>query len=139
SLDPFTRTVTVLSTALPNARIGEGNGCAWFAAQDPALGRELAITDGTVAGTGTWVDLRPGPLGTHDSSPRDFTPFGRRTAFTTETATGAHEVWITDGTSAGTRRLIGGLSAATDLVAAGDHLYFRSHSGPPRYIQRTYV
>lgn len=63
---------------------------------------ELAITDGTVAGTAQVLDLYPGCSG---SDPEDFGTFGGLVLFTAEHPDFGRELWVTDGTEAGTQLL----------------------------------
>ena len=82
------------------------NGQAIFSDEDTTYGTELWITDGTSAGTTLVKDIAPGVDASgqpNDSSPRDFAvlPNGRA-VFTAVDTTHGLELWITDGTSAGT-------------------------------------
>jgi ELWxxDGT repeat protein len=82
------------------------NGRAVFQARDATHGAELWITDGTSAGTMLVKDIAPGDLSNgipNGSYPRDFAvlPNGRA-VFTAEESHDNRELWVTDGTSAGT-------------------------------------
>jgi ELWxxDGT repeat protein len=79
-----------------------------FAADDAAHGRELWFSDGTPAGTRLVKDVNPGPA---LSGPLDLTVVGRQAWFATvvqsDTGDGTvrSELWRTDGTEAGTKRV----------------------------------
>ena len=112
-----------------------------FEALDSSGGLGLWFSDGTAAGTveiGSANDagVAGAPvngLGEGRLDPQDITPFGTRAAFLgLDAASGAHAIWITDGTAAGTTELGGagnagiGIAAgsASDLVAFGDEVFF---------------
>ncbi|MBL9075867.1 MAG: hypothetical protein JNL08_00100 [Planctomycetes bacterium] len=78
------------------AAVGVGNR-VFFAAQDAGGGRQLFVTDGT-ATTQLTFGL-PGP------TPRDLVAFGTGVLFTAETAVD-RELWVSDGTPAGTFELL---------------------------------
>ena len=85
----------------------EFNGQLYFAANDGVAGRELWRSDGTAAGTQLVVDLEPGP---RSSSPeRLFVANGRLYFFASVfdgTLNSVQFLWTTDGTAAGTTRLV---------------------------------
>jgi ELWxxDGT repeat protein len=83
-----------------------------FAATDSKLGYELWTTDGTPAGTGLVKDIHPGEQW---SIPVGLLPFANRAFFAADdsfipnpdgTATFNRELFVTDGTAAGTVRLL---------------------------------
>src|SRR5215210_7667397 len=88
-----------------------------FAAEDGRNGRELWLTDGTNAGTRLLRDIRPGQAPWEgdecdnrtqkglSSSPDDFLAFRGDALFTADDGTSGRELWWTDGTAAGTRRV----------------------------------
>ena len=81
-----------------------GNGRAVFNA-NRGLGQELWVTDGTEAGTFQLKDIYPGVSGSTQNSsfPENFTPIGNgRLLFDASDATHGDELWVTDGTVAGT-------------------------------------
>jgi ELWxxDGT repeat protein len=106
-----------------------------FAADDGLSGRELWATDGTAAGTRQVRDVnqqnyddgiyfRPG-----ESSPDSLVRLGGAVLFTADDGLSGRELWITDGTEAGTRRvrdLRPGAegSAPHNLVELGGRVYF---------------
>jgi ELWxxDGT repeat protein len=111
-----------------------------FAATDAKLGYELWITDGTPAGTMLLKDIHPGEQW---SVPVGITPLGTRAllaaddSFVTNpdgTVTYDRELFVTDGSAAGTRRLVdinpGPLpSIPVDLTLFGDRVLFRADDG----------
>ncbi len=102
-----------------------------FTGWDPAIGHELWATDGT--SVRLVADITPGPDG---SAPGDgfVVGAGNRMLFS---ASGPDdfgaELWVTDGTEAGTRRVediyVGGQgSYPADFARAGDQVFFRASS-----------
>ncbi len=73
-----------------------------LADNDGFTGQELWITDGTVAGTKVLADLNPDLFSS--GSPRNFTDLGAsgRAVFSAAVGTPGRELWVTDGTAAGT-------------------------------------
>jgi ELWxxDGT repeat protein len=106
-------------------------GRAYFAADDGVTGFELWSTDGTSAGTTLVKDLRPGA----DGGFPDFRGvFGNRLVFATRdsgTSDGNLQMYITDGTAAGTQALTAfdGTNANVDDTSfiADDRFYFVAH------------
>jgi ELWxxDGT repeat protein/VCBS repeat-containing protein len=91
-----------------------GGGRALFRANDGVNGSELWITDGTTAGTSLLKDISPGTYGgstyVRSSFPQYITHLGNgRAVFRASDGTTGTELWVTDGTAAGT-------SLAKDLV-----------------------
>ncbi|MFO0820937.1 MAG: Ig-like domain-containing protein [Pirellulales bacterium] len=80
-----------------------GNGKVLFTADDNVNGREVWVTDGTTAGTFLLKDILPG---SNNDSLRDPEFFGNlstgKVLFTAEDNINGREVWVTDGTTAGT-------------------------------------
>lgn len=77
----------------------------FFRADVPGAGWELCVSDGTPGGTGLFVDLNPGP---GDSLPQKLTRAGTELFFTADDLVApqtGRELWATDGTIAGTRRI----------------------------------
>jgi ELWxxDGT repeat protein len=150
-LNPFFRptnssqceTVAVSSSPGPGVSLGS---FALFAANDLVHGRELFATDGTKEGTRLVADLNPKlmPNAITDpplpaligvgSDPSDLVRAGSRAFFVADDGTTGHELWVTNGTRRGTRRvvdLVPGPASSTprDLVAVGDAVYFFAAHG----------
>jgi ELWxxDGT repeat protein len=100
----------------------ECNGVGYFAANAPNLGRELFRTDGTPGGTAMIGDVVAGNGSLDPRTPVVFNGlmyFGR-------SGTGSQELWVSDGTGAGTLRLWGTGSSNSpigSLTAGPDRLY----------------
>jgi ELWxxDGT repeat protein len=93
-----------------------------FSADDEVTGAELWRSDGTKDGTTVIADMNPGPGG---SNPSFLTRVGGLVYFAA--ADPQNDLWVTDGTPAGTRRVRGDGSAAlnpSDLAAMGDTVFF---------------
>lgn len=91
----------------------------YFSARVPAAGVEPWRTDGTEAGTLQLADIAEGG---DSSAPSDFTPVGDQVFFRAK-----NELWVTDGTPAGTARVVpGGVARprSASLVAGDGDLYF---------------
>ena len=107
------------------------SGKLFFTATTDAEGKELWVSDGTASGTNIVKDIRLGP---GSGSPSNLTVVGSKLFFT---ATGlvdpdvtlGEELWVTDGTAAGTNLvkdlLAGGNSSSPkNLVILNDKLFF---------------
>lgn len=110
-------------------------GVLVFEAQDVEHGAELWASDGTPAGTGLLRDLAPGTVG---SLPQGLLSTSAaasgRLFFRAFDPSHGFELWQTDGTAAGTRRvqdLDPGLASSdpTELTVVGDRLYFSADDG----------
>jgi ELWxxDGT repeat protein len=93
--------------ALPG-NITVAGGSLYFHAFTEATGSKVFKSDGTAAGTLLLVDTFPGapggPFG--PPLPGNFTTFGDIVLFTATDGQAGYELWRTDGTIAGTQRLI---------------------------------
>ena len=113
------------------------NGKAFFSGYDGSPsegghGREAWVTDGTIAGTqmieiNTSVTVNSG-----NSDPSNFTILGSRILFSAYNSSRARELWVTDGTSVGTRMYDintfgGGISSAP--FAAGTNVVWAADDG----------
>jgi ELWxxDGT repeat protein len=79
----------------------------YFVATDPQKGTELWVTDGTADGTRIVKDIRPGGPGVGSSRPRYLTPASDgRLFFFADDGVHGYELWVTDGTEAGTQMVI---------------------------------
>jgi ELWxxDGT repeat protein len=96
------------------------DGRAVFAAGDAVHGLEPWITDGTAAGTRRLADVCPGPCNAVESGIAAGT--GSHVVFVavSDPVAGPGELWSTDGTPAGTRRLVGGLGSVWDAELRAD-------------------
>ncbi|WBU36949.1 hypothetical protein [Homoserinibacter sp. YIM 151385] len=109
---------------------------AYFAGFARGKGVELFKTDGTDAGTTLVKDIAPGAASSlHGETPERnaarFTSIGDRTFFEAQTADLGRQLWVTDGSAAGTVTLTSeipipgfGGAAPTDLTPFGGLLYF---------------
>ncbi|HXU30685.1 MAG TPA: hypothetical protein VN851_08930 [Thermoanaerobaculia bacterium] len=85
-------------------------------------GNELYATDGTAAGTGRLADLCPGPCGTEPIRFAETPGFYFFTRYPHPVSQpGRRELWATDGTAAGTRRVAQGID--TDASNLDDRLW----------------
>lgn len=105
-----------------------------FAGESAATGREVWISDGTVAGTGLLRDIAPGATSSQPFLGEDFTTAGDRTFFSANDGTTGFELWSTDGTPLGTSlvrdlRPGSGSSNPTQLTAVGDRVFFVASDG----------
>ncbi len=82
-------------------------GKAFFFADNGVDGKELWVTDGTAAGTQLLKDINPGGVSGFDDTETDLSTviLNGKLYFTAATATTGSELWVTDGTSAGTNLL----------------------------------
>jgi len=82
-----------------------GDSRAFFGATDLSggLGAELWVTDATLLGTTLVKDIFPGSSG---SDPSSLTKVGNKLFFSAEDQPDNRELWITDGTSGGTLKII---------------------------------
>jgi ELWxxDGT repeat protein len=113
---------SVEPAAQPRLSAGPGGRILFFA-DDAAHGREPWTSDGTAAGTALLRDANP-LSGSAGSSPRALAAGGGLLWFMTSDP---QAIWVTDGSSGGTRRLVDGSGGfvAADCYdqAAGDRLY----------------
>ncbi len=111
------------------------SGRVYMQATNGATGAELFATDGTAGGTVLVKDVRTGTLG---SSPTNFTAASAGLFFTANEGTTAPEtgteLWITDGTTAGTT-LVRDInpntasSSPSSLFTYGGTLFFAANDG----------
>ena len=108
---------------------------AVFRADDGIFGSEPWVSGGTAQTTQRLLDINPGP---GSSEPRDFVVAGPRMFFTAFSPSTGRELYVTDGTLAGTRQVIdlfagagSGLSAQQQqrpYLFANERLYFSGTS-----------
>ncbi|HEV7671304.1 MAG TPA: ELWxxDGT repeat protein [Thermoanaerobaculia bacterium] len=131
-------TVDISSDPSPGVVLGS---VALFAADDLVHGRELFATDGTKEGTRLVADLNPKLMPNTiseppvpaligvSSNPSDLVRVGSRAFFSADDGETGRELWATDGTPHGTRRVADLMpgpegSAPHGLLAVGDSVYF---------------
>lgn len=78
-------------------QLGVSNGILYFAGEEPVANREPWILESKFGTPQLLKDLAPG-----DTYPHDFYPVGDLTVFVAETPNRGHELFVTDGTEAGT-------------------------------------
>jgi ELWxxDGT repeat protein len=108
-----------------------------FAADDGLFGRELWATDGTAAGTRRVKNIHqqfPHPELEGSSDPEFLVRLGGVVLFAADDGLSGRELWVTDGTEAGTRRLLDLRPGAEgsrphDLVVLGGRVYFFASAG----------
>ena len=112
----------------------------FFVASEDTHFIELWVTDGTPAGTRLVKDINPSPVfGSYGSSdPLGLTPFGDKMAFFARDGSLGFELWISDGTEAGTQMvkdIYPGNRSAIDavrfegMVALDSLLIFQANDG----------
>lgn len=80
------------------------NGKLYFYANDSTHGKELWVTDGTSVGTQLFLDINPGPAGSHGLVyPTSFIEYNGKLYFGADNGTVGSELWVTDGTQTGTQ------------------------------------
>ena len=77
-------------------------GLAFLRAVAPGLGFELWKSDGTAAGTALVRDVAPGPISGVGQFSLAALGDGRRVVFAGDDGIRGQEVWVSDGTAAGT-------------------------------------
>lgn len=104
----------------------ELNGNIYFTAYgDAGVGRELYITDGTTSGTVLLKNINPTITVTNaaNSNPNNFTLFNNKLYFTANDTTNGDELWMTDGTTAGTQMVLDLYPGATGSVPSNLYVY----------------
>ena len=97
----------------------------YFTAIGATTGRELYRTGGL--GAALVEDVVPG---TTSSSPSQLTPVGSGASQKLFFATAQGQLWVSDGTAPGTKRIEKVTTAPDQLRAVGDLLFFRTGTGP---------
>lgn len=124
-------TTTQLTSASPavhpRGTVAFGSGVVFSGVS--GNGRELWVSDGTVAGTFELFDIRPGSADGFPLLGENFTVLGNQVFFTANDGLFGNELWVSDGTVAGTRMVVdlnaGTFSSSpTSLVTLGGWLYF---------------
>jgi ELWxxDGT repeat protein len=114
------------------------NNKLYFAASDSVSGRELWVSDGTAAGTQLVKDIN---AGSNDSAPRpgnngtypfNFIELNNKLYFVADDGINGAELWVTDGTTAGTQLVTdikSGSSFPGYLTALNNKLFFVADDG----------
>jgi ELWxxDGT repeat protein len=138
---PCVSTPTLLTDLLPGAKgsspreLVSGSAGLFFTAEDGVHGRELWKSQGFGGASGPAAmlmkDIRPG---TATSNPRRLTLVGNLLFFTADDGVHGRELWVSDGTTGGTRMVKdiwpGSYGAAPDqMLAFGPVLYFAANDG----------
>ena len=87
----------------------EFNDKLYFSADDGENGRELWVSDGTDEGTELLVDISPGNSDygyVNGSNPSNLTEFNGKLYFSADDGENGSELWVSDGTEAGTELLV---------------------------------
>ncbi len=119
----------------------EVNGKLYFSADDGKTGDELWVSDGTTEGTQLLADIRRDTRingSAYGSAPRDFIEFNNKLYFTANNRQNGHELWVSDGTTAGTQLVkdialgandfgYGYSSNALGLIEFNNRLYFSAN------------
>jgi ELWxxDGT repeat protein len=115
-------------------RLTEYNGKLLFRARTPGEGVEPWISDGTEAGTFLLKDINDNPsVSTGNSNADNFTLYNGLVYFKARDAANGDELWVTDGTTAGTAMLKNIHPTANgnpiDIVVFNDLLFFTANDG----------
>ncbi len=110
------------------------NGLLLFFADDPAIGWEPWLSDGTAAGTVPFADLLPGASGGALGKEILVVPELGVALFAASNGVNGQELWMTDGTASGTRMVQDiwpgpGSSNPRTLTRVGDRIVFIADDG----------
>jgi ELWxxDGT repeat protein len=103
----------------PYLPVALGDGTALFFANDGVHGYELWRTDGTAGGTSLLKDIRPGAYGSRGSAFEVFSLGDGRIIFTANDGLTGSELWVSDGTEAGTVQVKDILTGVTRSAEVG--------------------
>jgi ELWxxDGT repeat protein len=109
------------------------NGQLFYSYEDPVIGSQPWVTNGTAAGTHLIEDINP-DVDDNSSNPDEFVEFEGQLVFAADDGISGRELWISNGTSAGTRRLADinpgpASSNPNHLFTANGALYFFATDG----------
>jgi len=124
-------TATVTPTAIVSLKpIGD---LLYFVANDGVHGKELWRSDGTIGGTAIVSDITPGITGTFPESSHPYLfQVGSKIVFAPATEPPAkHALWISDGTTTGTQKLIELDGSLAPLGALGSKVIFSQAAESP--------
>lgn len=114
----------------------EYNGLVYFKARGDGIGDELYVTDGTPAGTRLVKNIyeETDPSDPESSGPLDFVEYDGLLYFTARTEAESSELWVTDGTTEGTRLAVdinpgGGTGIPNFKTVYNGLLYFSANDG----------
>ncbi|WP_342374031.1 hypothetical protein NVS55_21720 [Myxococcus stipitatus] len=125
---PGTRRVVTLSeqSYAPTSACQASTGdWAFFGLSDAATGNEPWISDGTPEGTHLLADLNPGPTGSTPCAGGNPPKALGDEVYFTRSREGEPELWATDGTATGTRKVLE--APAKPLQVVKRHLYVVQH------------
>ena len=111
----------------------EFNDRLYFSANDGENGTELFVSDGTMAGTRLLADIAPGSSNygysnNRSSNPSNFIEFNDRLYFSADDGENGSELFVSDGTAAGTQLL-------ADIAPGSNYYGFYDNPGSnPRYF-----
>lgn len=102
----------------------------FFGANSASHGFELWKTDGTVPNTGLFADLA---APTHGSFPRSLASLPNGVVFSatangTTSYNGIRDLWFSDGTDAGTQKIVDDIGSIDSMTRCGDRVFFRRSS-----------
>jgi ELWxxDGT repeat protein len=124
------------------------NGVVYFGAQEDTLGTELWRSDGTEAGTYQVKDIYPGEEYDYSdedqqwqwtyfsSDPKWLTVLNGKLYFIANSSSGQEELWVSDGTGAGTS-LVKNASQSHSLTNLNGTLYFISSDGSGQHLWKS--
>jgi ELWxxDGT repeat protein len=120
-----------------SSRLIKFNNKLYFTADDGVNGEELWVSDGTKAGTQLVKDINPrlSSSGNPQSSDiENFTEFNNKLYFTADDGVNGRELWVSDGTKAGTQLLKDIKSGSNDsfpgsFTLFNNRLYFTANDG----------